>query len=64
MEWASFMLDVMYPVMIALFTLTAGAMLDLGRPAPALFCLVPMVLSGLCIRYRLKVARYYLGKRR
>jgi hypothetical protein len=64
MEWSAFVLDVMYLVMIALLLFTCGVLLVAGHVAPALFCLVPAGLSAWCVRYRLKVARYYLGRRR
>ncbi len=64
MEWSSFMLDAMYIVVIAMLLFAAGVLLDAGHVGAALFCLVPAGLSALCIRYRLKVAHYYLGRRR
>jgi hypothetical protein len=59
---ASFVLDVMYIVMIVMLMFAAGVLFWHGHAGSALFCLVPAGLSGLCVHYRLKVARYYLGR--
>jgi multisubunit Na+/H+ antiporter MnhF subunit len=64
MEWSSFALDVLYIVMIVWMLLVACVTAAYGHVDVALVCLVPAGLSALCIRYRLKVAHYYLGRRR
>ncbi len=58
----SFLLDLMYIVMGVVLLLASGVLFWHKHPAHALFCFIPVALCGLCIRYRFKVARYYLGR--
>lgn len=60
---ASFVLDVLYLVLSALMLAVSGILLWIGHVGIAALSLVAVWLGIECVRYRLKVARYYLGRR-
>ena len=63
-EWSAFVLDVLYIVTIAVLLFASGVLFAHGHVGAALVCFVPVGLTAWCIRYRFKVAHYYLGRRR